>query len=194
MRFCNAMGLNSDKLVTINQTHSRNVIAPKNPGNYDSSDGIINFGGDLVCSIKVADCLPIFFVNNNSKTIGLVHAGWKGLSLGIIEEYISKIKLNGEIVSDNYVFIGPSIQQCCFRIQNDVLSQFDPTFISRLNETHYKVDLQNWAMSQLLKLKINIDKVFISNDCTYCYKNKYDSFRREGSSAGRMYALLGWEA
>ena len=64
MRFCNAMGLNSDKLVTINQTHSRNVIAPKNPGNYDSSDGIINFGGDLVCSIKVADCLPIFFVNN----------------------------------------------------------------------------------------------------------------------------------
>ena len=58
------MGLDPAKLITINQVHSRNVIAPKNPGNYDSCDGIINFGGNLVCSIKVADCMPIFFVNN----------------------------------------------------------------------------------------------------------------------------------
>ena len=94
MKFCNNVGLNPAKLITINQIHSRNVIAPKNPGNYDSSDGIINFGGDLVCSIKVADCLPIFFVNNITKTIGTVHAGWRGLSSGIIEEYINKIKLN----------------------------------------------------------------------------------------------------
>ena len=132
-------------------------------------------------------------MNNISKTIGVVHAGWRGLSSGIIKEYINKIKLNGENVTDNYVFIGPSIQKCCFRIQNDVLNRFDPTFVSRLDEIHYKVDLQNWAMSQLLKLKINKDKVFISNDCTYCYKNKYDSFRREGSKSGRMYAVLGWE-
>ena len=192
--FCDAVGLNSTKLITINQTHSSNVITARKPGHYDSIDGIINFGGDLVCSIKVADCLPIFFVNNISKTIGVVHAGWRGLSSGIIKEYIKKIKLNGENASDNYVFIGPSIQKCCFKIQNDVLVEFDPTFVSRYDEIHYKVDLQNWALSQLLKLKINKDKVLISNNCTYCYEEKYDSFRREGSKAGRMYAILGWEA
>lgn len=194
MDFCDTVGLNSTKLITINQTHSSNVIAARNPGNYDSIDGIINFGGDLVCSIKVADCLPIFFVNNISKTIGVVHAGWRGLSSGIIKEYINKIKLNGENTSDNYVFIGPSIQKCCFKIQNDVLGEFDSTFVSRYDEIHYKVDLQNWALSQLLKLKINEDKVLISNNCTYCFEEKYDSFRREGSKAGRMYAILGWEA
>ena len=186
------MGLDPAKLITINQVHSRNVIAPKNPGNYDSCDGIINFGGNLVCSIKVADCLPIFFVNNISKTIGVVHAGWRGLSSGIIKEYINKIKLTDENVTDNYVFIGPSIQECCFKIQNDVLGQFDPTFVSRFDEVHFKVNLQNWAMSQLLKLKINKDNVFISNKCTYCFEEKYDSFRREGSNSGRMYAILGW--
>ena len=193
MRFCNTVGLDSAKLITINQVHSRNVIAPKNPGNYDFCDGIINFGGNLVCSIKVADCLPIFFVNNISKTIGVVHAGWRGLSSGIIKEYINKIKSNDENVTDNYVFIGPSIQECCFKIQNDVLGQFDPTFVSRFDEVHFKVNLQNWAMSQLLKLKINKDNVFISNKCTYCFEEKYDSFRREGSKSGRMYAILGWE-
>ena len=193
MRFCNTVGLDSAKLITINQVHSRNVIAPKNPGNYDSCDGIINFGGNLVCSIKVADCLPIFFVNNISKTIGVVHAGWRGLSSGIIKEYINKIKSNDENVTDNYVFIGPSIQECCFKIQSDVLRKFDPTFVSRFDEVHFKVNLQNWAMSQLLKLKINKDNVFISNKCTYCFEEKYDSFRREGSKSGRMYAILGWE-
>ena len=193
MRFCNTVGLDSAKLITINQVHSRNVIAPKNPGNYDSCDGIINFGGNLVCSIKVADCLPIFFVNNISKTIGVVHAGWRGLSSGIIKEYINKIKSNDENVTDNYVFIGPSIQECCFKIQNDVRGQFDPTFVSRFDEVHFKVNLQNWAMSQLLKLKINKNNVFISNKCTYCFEEKYDSFRREGSKSGRMYAILGWE-
>tara|TARA_X000001036_G_scaffold328296_1_gene306914 strand:- start:455 stop:1039 length:585 start_codon:yes stop_codon:yes gene_type:complete len=193
MKFCNAVGLNPAKLITINQIHSTNVISPKNPGNYDSSDGIINFGGDLVCSIKVADCLPIFFVNNISKTIGVIHAGWRGISSGIIEEYINKIKLNGENISDNYVFIGPSIQQCCFKIQNDVLLHFDSTFVSRLDKIHFKVDLQNWAISQLLKLKINKDKVFVSNNCTYCCVEKYDSYRRDGANSGRMYAVLGWK-
>ena len=87
--------------------------------------------------------------------------------------------------------IGPSIQECCFKIPKDVLDQFDSTFVSKLDKIHYKVDLQNWAMSQLLKLKINEDKVFISNKCTYCFKKKYDSFRRK--LMGRMYAVLGFK-
>ena len=51
----------------------------------------MNYGGKLVCSIKVADCLPIYFVNNVSKTLGLLHAGWRGLSSGIIKKYLDMI-------------------------------------------------------------------------------------------------------
>ena len=39
----------------INQTHSSNIISAKSPGNYDCYDGILNFSGSLVCSIKVAE-------------------------------------------------------------------------------------------------------------------------------------------
>ena len=60
--FCNDIGLDPFKLVTVNQVHSSNIISAKLPGNYDCYDGIVNFGGKLVCSIKVADCLPIYFV------------------------------------------------------------------------------------------------------------------------------------
>ena len=99
------VGLNPKKLICINQIHSSKVIKADFPGSFDDADGIINEGGNLVCSIKVADCLPIFFINNNSKTIGLLHAGWRGLSLGIINEFVKNIIKNKENTSDYYVLI-----------------------------------------------------------------------------------------
>ena len=189
---CGDVGLNYNNLVSINQVHSSKVISAKYSGHYDSSDGIINYGGDLVCSIKVADCLPIYFINNFSKTIGLVHAGWRGLSLGIIERYIDKVRIENESAVDNYVFIGPSIRACCFRIQKDTIHHFNSEFYSKISNKHYQVDLQGWAVNQLLGLNIEKDKIFFSDKCTYCSEGLYDSYRRDGDVAGRMYALLGW--
>jgi YfiH family protein len=136
--------------------------------------------------------LPIYFINNISRTIGLVHAGWRGLSLGIIKEYVEKIIINNESASDNYVLIGPSIQKCCFRIQKDVINNFDPKFYSKISDKHYQVDLQKWAVNQIMNLNIEKNKIFVSDKCTYCNKERYDSFRRDGATSGRMYALLGW--
>ena len=65
--FCDNVGLDPERLVSINQVHSSKIISVKRAGHYESSDGIINVGGNLVCSIKVADCLPIYFINRISK-------------------------------------------------------------------------------------------------------------------------------
>ena len=189
---CDTVGLDSKKLVSINQVHSSKIISAKHAGHYDSSDGIINLGGNLVCSIKVADCLPIYFINRTSRTIGLVHAGWRGLSLGIINEYINNVKKNNERASDNFVLIGPSIKKCCFIIQNDVINHFNSRFYSKINDKHFQVDLQEWAVDQIMNLNIKNDKIFVIDKCTYCNKDLYESFRRDGDAAGRMYALLGW--
>ena len=121
-----------------------------------------------------------------------MHAGWRGLSLGIIKEYIEKIIINNESASDNYVLIGPSIQKCCFRIQKDVINNFDTKFYSKISDKHYQVDLQKWAVNQIMNLNIEKNKIFVSDKCTYCNKERYDSFRRDGATSGRMYALLGW--
>ena len=142
IRFSSLVGLNSDNIVNINQIHSSKVMMTETPGNYDAADGIINEGGNLICSIKVADCLPIYFVNNNTKTIGLVHAGWRGLSLGIINNFAYNINKDYEDTSDYYALIGPSIQSCCFEIKDDVLASFDSRF--------YNWVVKNW--SALLKL------------------------------------------
>ena len=145
------VNLDSNRLVTINQIHSSKILIANSPGFYDQADGIINKGGNLVCSIKVADCLPIFFVNKISKTIGLVHAGWRGIASGIIEKFVKSIEICDENTSDFYVLIGPSIQSCCFEIKNDVLDSFDSKFYTSIKKNKYNVDLQAWTVNQLIK-------------------------------------------
>ena len=53
-------------------------------GGVKNSDGIFSTNTNLVCSIQVADCLPLFFVHGFKPVAGLVHAGWRGLARGII--------------------------------------------------------------------------------------------------------------
>ena len=190
--FSNLLGFNPDNVIKINQVHSSKVIMADVPGDYDIADGIINKGGNLICSIKVADCLPIYFVNNNTKTIGLVHAGWRGLSLGIINEFANNINNYKEITSDYYVLIGPSIQSCCFEIKDDVLASFDSRFYKQIGNNSYKVNLQEWAVHQLMDIGIDKKNISVIDRCTYCLDTIYHSYRRNGQDAGRMYALIGW--
>ena len=94
---------------------------------------------------------------------------------------------------NTYALIGPSIQDCCFRVQEDVINHFDSKFYSKINDKHFQVDLQKWALNQILDSNIKVENVFISKNCTYCNKSKYHSYRRDGKNAGRMYAMIGWE-
>ena len=56
-----------------------------------------------------------------------------------------------ENVTDFYVLIGPSIQSCCFEIMDDVLDSFDSKFYTSIKKNKYRVDLQAWAVYQLIK-------------------------------------------
>ena len=186
------VNLDSNKLISINQIHSTEILITDVPGFYDPADGIINKGGNLVSSIKVADCLPVFFINNISKTIGLVHAGWRGISSGIIKEFVKGIETCDENVSDFYVLIGPSIQPCCFEIMDDVLDSFNSKFYTQIKKNKFKVNLQAWIIYQLIKFGFSKEKINKINKCTFCLDDMYHSYRRDGSNSGRMYALAGW--
>src|SRR5690606_2910974 len=72
------------------------------------ADGMIvsweDFNAPLV--IKTADCLPI--VIEGEKGVVFLHAGWRGLAQGILE------RPEIDLIKPHHVYIGPSIQECCF--------------------------------------------------------------------------------
>ena len=91
-----------------------------------------------------------------------MHAGWRGLSLGILPEFINKINHFEEKVSNYYVLIGPSIQSCCFEIGHDVLDRFDPKFYNNISKNKFKwiiliispLILQNVRKNRLINSKM----------------------------------------
>ena len=190
--FLKKVNLEPKHLITLGQVHSSNIILASKSGFYKNKDGILNQGGSMVCAIQVADCLPIFFVNRVSKTLGLIHAGWRGLSFGIISETIKHIINLKENISDYHVLIGPSIQSCCFEIKSDVLKYFDSNFYKKKSDNKFTVNLQSWAANQLSVNGIVSEKIRIIKKCTFCLESEYHSYRRDGSKSGRMFACIGW--
>ena len=46
------------------QTHSKNIVFSNKSGQIDNCDGVFTSNPRVVCVIKVADCMPIFFCSS----------------------------------------------------------------------------------------------------------------------------------
>lgn len=76
----------------------------------ENVDGLVTANRNLRLSIKTADCAPICFGDGNK--IGIAHAGWRGLHLGLIENMLARFDHDSLDV-----FVGPHLHM--FEIQKD---------------------------------------------------------------------------
>lgn len=100
-----------DGLIMPRLVHENSLFFVKT-GNEDLTgyDGVLTENTNLKLGITTADCAPVCFAD--STKIGIVHAGWRGLCLGILEKMLAKF--NSDEVE---VFVGPLLFS--FEIQKD---------------------------------------------------------------------------
>ena len=190
--FAKKAGFDPNRLVIPKQTHSTNVRFIKSVDFIENCDGVFTDGRDIICSIQVADCMPIYFAHYSKNVYGIVHAGWRGLVYGILESTSQLILENGYKLHDFEIFIGPSIQKCCFEISDDIVGNFKIECVTPTKKNgKYKVDLQFQARRELIQIGFKKNQIKVSTDCTYCSQEKYHSFRRDGKNSGRMIGLIG---
>ena len=190
--FAKKAGFDPKGLVIPKQTHSTNVSFAKSVDSIENCDGVFTDKKDIVCSIQVADCMPIYFAHCSKNVYGLVHAGWRGLVYGILESTSQLIFENGYKQHDFEVFIGPSIQKCCFEIRDDIVGNFKIGCVTPTQENgKYNVDLQYQACREMIQMGFKKNQIKVSTECTYCSQEKYHSFRRDGKDSGRMIGLIG---
>ena len=156
-----------------------------------STDGIISSSKSLVLSIQVADCIPLYLADPENNIIGIVHAGWRGIERGIIDNSINKMINLGADNKKIIVYIGPSIQQCCFEIGSEVAKKFPSNFQINGDANRFFMDLQDLTKNLLMRNSISINNIFTSNECTKCNSDKYFSYRKTGSKSGRMIGVIG---
>ena len=190
--FAKKVGLNYQNLIIPRQTHSTNVNFFSSADTVQDCDGVFTKIENNVCTIQVADCMPVYFAHSSENVFGLVHAGWRGLVNGILDRSANLIKEEGYDLSDFEIIIGPSIQNCCFEVGNDIINNFKIEFVTPIdNAGKYKVDLQMHAFNDLQDIGFEKINISISTDCTYCEVEKYHSYRRDGEISGRMIGLIG---
>ena len=177
-----------------NQIHSNNVNFSNTPGQIDNCDGVFTSNPKVVCSIKVADCMPIFFAHQYLSFYGVVHAGWKGLTNGILRNTEVLLKKMKYKLADFDVFIGPSIQKCCFEVSSNVVNRFPSKHVKQKSVGKFIVDLQKIALEQLNFHGFCDDKIKITDDCSYCKEDMYFSYRRDGANTKRMIGFIGFDA
>jgi len=148
----------------------------------------------VVCAVLTADCLPLLLCNYGGTRVAAVHAGWRGLLHGVIEEAVRALELPGEEV---LAWLGPAIGAGAFEVGEEVraaLLAADPAAADAFSPSpqgRWLADIYSMARRRLAA--VNVSAVFGGRWCTVSEAERFYSYRRDGAT-GRMASLIWLEA
>ena len=168
----------------MNQTHSNKVVVI-NKNNLSSkkinSDALITQLKDTAICVLTADCVPLILYDESSRTIGCVHAGWKGALNGIIKNTIDKFKE----INQHYnivASIGPCIGFNSYEVGREFRQEFlrelktNERFFKKKNDDKFMFNIREYVQSKLVDCGVkNIDNIEVD---TFKDINNFFSYRR----------------
>ncbi len=193
-----ALGVQTDAIRWVYQVHgvevhhaeSLSVNAPLGATTI-TGDAIVTHTSGLVCGIKIADCMPVLFAARDGSAVGAAHAGWRGLSGGVLENTVAAMRTDpGEIVT----WMGPCIGPNAFEVGEEVRDAFvehdagaAAHFSPRQMPGKFLCDM--YAITRLRLAALGINKVSGGNYCTFSQPDLFFSHRRNPLT-GRMAAFV----
>jgi|SRR5688572_21980671 len=169
--------------VWLRQVHGNAVADMDFTKEMTPADAAVARRPGVVCAVKVADCMPVFFADESTSVVGVAHAGWRGLSSGVLENTIERMK-----AKNLRAWMGPAIGPRVYEVGEDVREAFEGheyAFVPT-RPGHWNLDLYAVARKKLESLKV---EVFGGGFCTYSDAERFYSYRRDGST-GRMAAYI----
>jgi len=130
--------------------------------------------------VLTADCLPVAL--GSAGAVAMLHAGWRGLAAGVLEEGVRAMRDLG--AGDQIVaVIGPGAGACCYEVGAEVHAA-----LGSGDSAAGHIDLHAIARERLLAA--GVSRVRDLGICTICDR-AFFSHRREGARAGRQ-AGVAW--
>ncbi len=144
------------------------------------ADGWATSVAGIGAMVLTADCLPIALGGDGA--VVMVHAGWRGLAAGVLEEGVLALReLGGE--DDIAAIIGPGAGPCCYEVGDDVHAAF-----AGAHRDGRHIDLKALVRDRLRA--VGVSDVRDADVCTIC-DERFFSHRREHTLAGRQ-AGVAW--
>ena len=180
---------NAKDLAIPEQVHSTVVEFARFPGMYPAADGLVTTNSNILLTLKVADCVPVYLYESRKNMIGLVHSGWRGTVGKIVPNAIQLMQKNGAETGEIRCFLGPAIGICCYEVGVEVAHKFDNEAKMKLEDHKWKVGLHDQISLQLASSGIPEENIQTSDMCTYESRDCH-SYRRDGDNVGRMFAFM----
>lgn len=173
------LGINSERVVAGGVAHgvSVAVVGEKEAGKYLlDTDALLTAEPGLFLTVTAADCLPVYFYDAKTKSLGLAHAGWRGLINGILEKVVFEFNRSfGSEAADLRVIVGPHIRSCHYEVGREVAEKFAEAnvehrqgklFVSLAGEAKWRLE------------KTGVKQIEVSLVCTY-EDQRFFSMRRD---------------
>ena len=190
-----ALGVGLDALVRMKQVHCADVfVASGRPLSQPEADIAVTNDPTIALSVRTADCVPILLADRRTGAVAAVHAGWKGTAAGAVviavEHLTSQYGANPE---DVIAAVGPSIGPCCYEVGPELAAHFSShpeaaTWFTR--DARPRLDLWRATRDQLTHARVPPQQIHVCGMCTFDHPALFHSYRRDGTSAGRLVAAI----
>jgi YfiH family protein len=205
-RVFRSLGIAVDRVAAIELGHGQDVFFFTGLEEIygRKGDGLLTANRDLVPSITVADCLPIYLFDLKSGSFGLLHSGWRGTGI-VLSALRALERLFGTRARDVVFVFGPCIGSCCYEVGRErALAFLEAYGRGSAVERRGKWYLSLRDANINLLSKRGVTSINVVRNCTCCCA-RFGSFRREavlsgkadgsppeGLSFTRMAAMTGW--
>jgi YfiH family protein len=182
----------------LEQVHGTGVVTVSDSVDNVEADACISCVPLHACRVVTADCLPLLICNLQGTEVAAVHAGWRGLAAGVIENCVARMQSQPP---DLLVWLGPAISQPAFEVGEEVLSAFVDAVPQPLEEPtracfrpgpagKYHADL--YALARLRLGHLAVTQVFGGEYCTYSQPELFHSYRRNRTDR-RMISVIAFK-
>lgn len=178
----------------LTQEHTTIVLAinKNTPNSNQIADASYTTEKNCVCVVLTADCIPILLCDHEGTIVAAIHAGWKGLCDGVIEETLKTMPIpSNKLIA----WLGPAIGPKAFSVGEEVRAQFIAK--DKNAELAFKNISENKWLGDLFliaKQRLNsfgVTEIYGGDLCTFSEQKKFFSYRGSANGiTGRMATLI----
>lgn len=190
-RLAHEIGLTPDRLVWMEQIHSRTVTVVDGPvaQPVPATDALVTTVRDLALVVLTADCVPILLSDEDAGVIAAVHAGRVGARIGIVPRVLDAMVAQGAELSRIGAFFGPAASGRQYEVpaamQADVEKHLPGSACTTAKGTR-GLDLRAGLRRQLLEAGI----AAVAQDPRCTIEDRALFSHRRGAPTGRLAGVI----
>lgn len=158
--------------------------SPSNPYIVDDCDGHTTACADVIVTVAIADCVPVFVVDAERRAVAALHAGWRGAAAGVLEAGLVAMGTEYDSSPETLdVHLGPSICAMCYEVGPEVFEALGQA----VPDGPAPIDLRAVLARRAVRAGVRTDRITISTHCTRCTDSGLFSHR-----AGDPFRQVGY--